>query len=202
MTARQTLFIDLGGVLLTNGWDRVSRRNAMQHFGIDQEEFDLRHHEFYDLHETDQISLDQYLDMTLFYEKRPFTREEFKQFMFEQSQPYPEMIALIKQLKLEYHLNVAAVSNEGRELAEYRIRTFALSEFIDHFFVSCFVHVQKPNLRIFQMALDVTHSTPAGVLYLDDRPNLVEAAAELGILGLPHRSAHDTETWLRQHLTA
>lgn len=200
MTSRQTLFLDLGGVLLTNGWDHLSRHNAVQQFGLSQTEFDERHEEFYDLHETDHISFDQYLDMVVFYKKRPFTREEFKQFMFAQSQPYTEMIALIQRLKQHYNLNVAAVSNEGRELAEYRIRAFDLSSFIDHFFVSCFVHIQKPDLRIFRMALDVTQSTPAGVLYIDDRPNLVEAAAELGILGHPHRSARETEAWLQQHL--
>ena len=181
-----TLFLDIGGVLLTNGWDRTMRRRAAERFELDYEDMDDRHHLTFDTYEEGKLSLEDYLGRVVFYEPRPFSRDAFKQFMFEQSQPKPEMIELVRQLKERHHLKVAAVSNEGRELTVHRIRTFRLDEFIDFFISSCFVHIRKPDPDIFRLALDCAQAQPERVVYIDDRKMFVEVAGSLGIRGIHH----------------
>ena len=117
-----TIFTDIGGVLLTNGWDRGSRRKAIDHFKLDAEETEERHHLTFDTYEVGKITLDEYLERVVFYKKRSFSRQRFRQFMYDQSKPFPDMLALLQQLKKKYGLQIAVVSNEGRELAEYRIK--------------------------------------------------------------------------------
>lgn len=121
-----TLFLDIGGVLLTNGWDRSMRARAAEHFRLDAKEMDETHHLTYDTYEVGKLSLDEYLDRVVFHRDRSFSREEFKAFMFAQSQPYPEMIQLVRDLKARYQLKVAVISNEGRDLTVHRIRRFEL----------------------------------------------------------------------------
>ena len=117
-----TLFLDIGGVLLTNGWDRHARMHAAETFHIDFGEMDERHHLTYDIYEAGRLSLEDYLNRVVFYEERPFSIEEFRTFMFSRSQPYNEMIDLVRVLKTRHHLKTVAVSNEGRELTRYRIQ--------------------------------------------------------------------------------
>lgn len=179
-----TLFLDIGGVLLTNGWDRQARSRAAEKFGLEGNEVDERHHLTFDTYEEGKLSLDEYLARVVFYEPRPFSPHEFREFMYSQSQPYPETIALLRQLKDRHGLRVAAVSNEGRELTEYRIRTFDLGSLIDVFISSCFVHYRKPDHDIYRLALDTVQVAPASVLYVDDRLMFVEVARSLGIHGL------------------
>src|SRR5664279_319489 len=121
-----TLFLDIGGVLLTNGWDRKARRLATEKFGLDYEEMNERHHLTFDTYEVGKLTLDEYLDRIVFHEERSFTRDTFRTFMFDQSRALPDMIELVTRLKARHGLKVAAVSNEGRELNEYRIRTYEL----------------------------------------------------------------------------
>ena len=142
--AVNTIFTDIGGVLLTNGWDRGCRRRAIDFFKLDPEETEERHHLTFDTYEVGKITLDEYLDRVVFYKKQSFTRKKFHQFMYDQSKPFPEMIALLQQIKNKYGIKIAVVSNEGRELAEYRIRQYKLYDFADFFIVSSFVHFRKP----------------------------------------------------------
>src|SRR5579859_156106 len=181
-----TLFVDIGGVLLTNGWDRSMRRTAAETFGLDLAAMDERHQLAVDAYEEGTSSLDEYLSRVIFYQERPFSPEEFKAFMFAQSRPYPEMIALVRGLKARHHLRVLAVNNEGRELNVHRIQTFRLTECVDAFLSSCFVHVRKPDPDIFRLALDVAQVPPAEVAYLDDRDPFVEVARDLGMHGIHH----------------
>ncbi len=185
-----TLFLDIGGVLLTNGWGRDSRRLAAEKFKLDFAEMDERHHLTFDTYEEGKLSLDEYLERVVFCEKRPFSPGEFKAFMCDQSRPFPEMIDLIKDLKRRYGLKTVAVNNEGRELSVYRIQKFALDSFIDFFVSSCFVHFRKPDPDIYRMALDISHAPPARTLYIDDRALFVEVARGLGIRGIHHQT-HD-----------
>jgi len=187
-----TLFLDIGGVLLTNGWDHNARRAAAQCFNLDYQEMEDRHHLTFDTFEEGKLSLDTYLDRLVFYQQRNFSRGAFKQFIFDQSQPYPDMLDLIPHLKIANSLKVAVVSNEGRELTEYRIKTFKLDEFVDCFISSCFVHFRKPDIDIYRLALDVMQTQPAQVAYLDDRAMLVEVANSLGIHGIHHTNYETT----------
>ncbi len=181
-----TLFLDIGGVLLTNGWDRKARQLAAETFALDCEEMNERHHLTFDTYEEGKLSLDEYLSRVVFYEKRPFSREEFRRFMFGQSRPFPEMIELVCRLKERHGLKVAAVSNEGRELTSHRIGEFHLGSFIDFFISSCFVHYRKPDADIYRIALDIAQVKPAQVAYIEDRPMFVEVARGLGINGIVH----------------
>jgi putative hydrolase of the HAD superfamily len=191
-----TLFLDIGGVLLTNGWDRGIRTLASEKFGLDYKEMDERHHLTFDIYEEGKLSLDEYLNRVVFYQKRSFSREEFKAFMFAQSQPFPEMIELMRGLKTQHNLQVTAVSNEGRELTVYRVQQFKLGTFIDFFISSCFVHYCKPDADLYHIALDIAQVHPEQVVYIDDRPMFVEVAQGLGIKGIIHTGLNATRKTL------
>ncbi|MFN2203091.1 MAG: HAD family hydrolase [Caldilineaceae bacterium] len=194
-----TLFLDIGGVLLTNGWDGHARRKAANTFDLDFEEMDERHHLTFDTYEEGKLSLDEYLGRVVFYEDRPFSRQTFKTYMFEQSQPYQEMVEFVCSLKNRYGLKVAAVSNEGRELTIYRIETFSLGTFIDFFISSCFVHYRKPDADIYRMALDVAQVATDEVIYIDDRAMFVDVAEGLGIHGIVHTDYAHTKQALAEY---
>jgi putative hydrolase of the HAD superfamily len=191
-----TLFLDIGGVLLTNGWDRGMRRRAAEVFGLDYAEMDERHHLTFDTYESGKLSLDEYLDRTVFWADRPYSRDAFREFMFEQSKPFPEMIQLVRDLKNRYGLKVATVSNEGRELTTFRIEKFELRTVVDFFVSSCFVHYRKPDADIYRIALDIALANPAEVIYIDDRLMFVEVARGLGIRGVHHSSCASTRAAL------
>lgn len=194
----KTLFLDIGGVLLTNGWDRHARDRAIKKFGLNAEEVHERHHLTFDTYEEGKLKLDEYLKRVVFYEKRNFTLKDFKEFMFSQSKPFDDMIAIIKKLKEKYDLRVVAVSNEGRELTEHRIGEFGLNEFIDAFISSCFVHFRKPDEDMFRIALDISQTPPDEVAYLDDRPLFVEIARGLGIKGILHENPEKSKQALAE----
>jgi len=187
-----TLFLDIGNVILTNGWDRRMRRDAAKRFRLDHDEMDERHHLTFDTYEEGKLSLNEYLDRVVFHEPRPFSREAFKDFMFAQSKAFPDMIELVRRLKARYRLKVAVVSNEGRELTEHRIATFGLADFIDVFISSCFVHCRKPDAEIYRIALDIAQAAPESVAYIEDRAMFVDVARSLGIRGIVHRTAEST----------
>ena len=185
-TAITCLFLDIGGVLLTNGWDHQARKRAATNFKLELAEMEDRHHLTFGTYEEGKLTLEEYLSRTVFYEERPFTRDQFREFMFAQSQPYPEMIDLVAQLKIRYGLKIAVVSNEASELNAYRIQTFKLITFVDFFICSCFVHLRKPDAEVFQMALDIAQTPAEQVAYLENTPMFVQVAEGLGIRGIHH----------------
>ena len=191
----KTLFTDVGGVLLTNGWDSAGRKDAVAKFGLDLKDMESRHNLTFDTYEVGKITLDEYLERTVFYQPRTFTIDEFREFMYARSQPYPEMLDLVRRVKASGR-NVVVVSNEGRELTEYRIRTFKMAEFADFFVSSCFVHFRKPDRDIFQMAIDLAQADPKESAYLDDRPMFVEVAASLGLQAIRHIDYESTRAAL------
>jgi len=186
------LFLDVGGVLLTNGWDRAMRKRAAETFHLDPADMDERHHLTFDTYELGKLSLDEYLNRMVFYQDQPFSRDEFKAFMFAQSQPFPQMIHLVRNLKKAYDLRVAVVSNEGRELTTHRIRKFSLWEFVDFFVVSSFVHFRKPDADIYRIALDIAQVPIEEVLYIEDRLMFVEVARGMGIRSIHHTGVDST----------
>ncbi len=195
-SAITTLFLDIGGVLLTNGWDHLPRQQAAERFNLDLADVEERHHLTYDTYEVGKLSLDEYLQRVIFCKDRPFSAEEFKFFMLGRSQPYPEMLDLIQAVKTNQHVKTIAVSNEGREMNAFRIRTFKLDQLIDTFVSSCFVHYRKPDLDIFRVALDISQAAPEQVAYIDDRALFVEVASSLGIHGILHTDVATTRSKL------
>ena len=162
------------------------RKRAAEAFHLDYEEMNERHHLTFDTYEEGKLSLDEYLRRVVFHEKRTFTPAAFRDFMFRQSEPYPDSIRLVANLKNLYHLKVVAVSNEGRELTAHRVQKFRLGELFDSFVVSSYVHCRKPDGDMYRIALDIAHVQPSEVLYVEDRAMFVEVARELGINGFQH----------------
>ena len=192
----RALFVDLGGVLLTNGWDHHERRRAAKHFKLNWAEMQERHELNFETHEQDKISFQEYLDRVVFWQKRPFTRAEFRQFMFAQSKPFMEMIELVRNLKAIYKLKVFVVSNEAREVNAYRIRQFKLDGFVDAFISSCFVHLRKPDADIFRLALDIAQVPARQIIYIDNTPLFVLVAERLGIRSILHTDYQSTSAKL------
>ena len=191
-----TLFLDIGGVLLTDGWDRHARQRAATTFNLDYAEMEDRHHLNFATYEEGKLTLQEYMSRTVFYEERPFSRDQFREFMFAQSKPHPEMIELVAQLKVRYRLKIAVVSNEARELNSHRIEMFNLREFVDFFISSCFVHVRKPDVDIFRLALDIAQTPAEQVVYVENTPLFVEVAEGLGIRSILHTDYSSTSAKL------
>lgn len=180
------LFLDIGGVLLTNGWDHHARKRAAAFFKLDRAEMEERHRLNFATLEEDRLTLADYLNRVVFFERRDFTRAEFRRFMFAQSKPVEGMIGLIRQLKARYGLKLVVVSNEARELNAHRISEFKLAGFVDAFVSSCFVGVRKPDAEIFRLALEVAQTPLAQIVYVEDTLMFLQVAAELGIHGIQH----------------
>ncbi len=181
MPEPSVLLWDVGGVLLTDGWDHRSRTAAVARFGLDAAEFERRHAVAEVPFETGRLDLEGYLDATVFYEPRPFSRAEFRSYMQAQSRAVPGTLELARALRARGTYRMAVLNNESRELNEYRIRTFGLAEVFDDFFGSCFTGHRKPDPAAYRVALEVTQRAPDACLFLDDRAENVEAAARLGI---------------------
>jgi putative hydrolase of the HAD superfamily len=184
-----TLFWDIGGVILTNGWDREARRDAAATFQLDWEEFEDRHDLSFPAFDTGQITLNEYLDRTLFYRVRPFTREEFTAFMFAQSKEYPEVRAVLDKVTNKGKYFVGAINNEPMELNQYRIEAFHLRKNFLVFFSSCYVRSRKPEEAIFRVALEVSQRSPEQCLFIDDRALNLESPRRLGMKTIHHQNA-------------
>ncbi len=176
-----TLFWDNGGVILTNGWDRGSRRKAVEKFRLDWTDFEDRHELMLHAFECGQVGLDEYLRRVVFYQERPFAPDEFKQFMFQQSQACPEPLAFLRNLaRTRRYLN-ATLNNESLEINEYRIRTFHLRDYFEVFFSSCYLGARKPDRGIYALALKITQREPGECVLIDDRGLNLECAQEMGM---------------------
>ena len=199
MPAITTLFWDIGGVILTNGWDRGSRRDAATAFSFDWDEFQDRHELSFPAFDAGQIALDEYLDRTLFYRKRSFSREEFTAFMFAQSKEYPESRAILSAATRTGKYLVGAINNEPLELNQYRIEAFQLRRDFVVFFSSCYVHSRKPEEHIFRVALEVTQRPPEQCIFIDDRPLNLESPRRLGMSVIHYENAEQLRSELRNY---
>ncbi len=193
MSEVTTLFWDVGGVLLTNGWDTNSRRAAAARFQLEAEEFEDRHQLLVTPFETGRLSLEEYLDRTVFYRPRPFSADEFKAFMRAQSQPHPETLAVLERLARTRRYVLVTLNNEPLELNLYRIQQFGLRRYFMAFFSSCFLGVKKPEDAIYRLALQITQCAPEECLYIDDRALNLECAGRRGMRTILFRSAAQLE---------
>jgi putative hydrolase of the HAD superfamily len=175
------IFWDVGGVLLSNAWDHTERAAALKHFGLDQGEFDARHEMVVSSFERGKISLDEYLDRTVFYQNRPFPCAEFRDYMFSLSRPMPEVLAFARALASSGKYFMGTINNESRELNLDRIEKFGLREIFRLFVSSCFVGLRKPESGIYRLALEITEINPDHCCFIDDRALNLECAAKLGM---------------------
>lgn len=181
MTKITTIFFDVGGVLLTNGWDHITREAAAAAFKYGYQEAEEKHQLCVEDFECGRISLQEYLDKVIFTQSRSFSVEEYTNFMETQSQPHSENLELLKRLASSGKYQLATVNNESLALNEFRIKTYCLYESIPLFFSSCYLGVMKPNCDIFQRVLWITRQEGQQCLFVDDRPENVEAAQSCGL---------------------
>lgn len=197
MTEITSLFWDIGGVILTNGWDHNSRAEAVKTFGLDADEFRERHDLSFPAFDAGQITLNEYLDRTLFYRARKFSKEEFTAFMFAQSKEYPETRAVLSDVARTGKYYVASINNEPRELNDYRIEAFHLRDEFQAFFSSCYLNHRKPEETIYKIALDVSQRPPERAVFIDDRPLNLENPRRLGMHAIQHKDAQQLRSDLR-----
>ncbi|WP_228098683.1 HAD family hydrolase [Pedobacter sp. MC2016-24] len=183
----KVVFFDVGGVLLNNGWGHQSRQEAARVFGIDYSEMEVLHSFIFNIYEIGKITLDDYLDTVVFNHPRSFTKEDFKTFMFAQSEELPGLLQWLKDWKRSCGFRIISVNNEGRELNEYRIKKFGLHDCFDAFISSCEVGMRKPDPGIFRLAMGIAQVSPDECIYFDDRIMLAQAAQKLGIRAIHHQ---------------
>lgn len=189
MTPIRHVFFDIGGVLATNGWDREQRKLAVERFNLDEDEFQSRHEEMVGLMEQGQVSLEEYLDIAVFHESRDFTRNEFREFVFAQSRPYAETIAIARAVAEGCAYWVMTMNNEGEDLNRYRISRFGLDEVFDAFLSSCWLGVRKPARGFYDRALGISEARPKESVLIDDRLQNLAPARALGMHAIHFQSA-------------
>lgn len=181
MPVIRALFWDVGGVLLTNAWDHQERANALEHFGLDFGEFQARHEMVVSSFERGDLTLDEYLDRTVFYRERPFTSQAFRDFMLSLSQPFPENLAFAQSLADTGKYFMSTINNESRDLNDFRIEKFGLRNIFELFVSSCFVGLRKPDRDIYRLALEITQISAEQCCFIDDRALNLECAKMLGM---------------------
>lgn len=194
----RALFWDVGGVLLTNAWDHTQRAQALQQFGLDEKEFHSRHEMLVSSFERGKIGMEEYLDRTVFYRERPFTKQQFRDCIFSLSQPLPGMLGFARALAGSHRYLMGTINNESRELNQYRIEKFEMRGVFQLFVSSCYVGLRKPEPDIYRLALEVTQFPAEECCFIDDRPINVESAVRMGMKGVQMQSLDQ----LRQDLAA
>lgn len=189
----KVLFLDVGGVLLTNGWGHESRQLAAEKFNINYADMESLHNLIFPVYEIGSISLDEYLDTVVFNHPRNFTREDFKSFMFSESKELSDLLQWLILWKKTCGLRVISINNEGKEMNDYRIKKFGLHHCFDAFVSSCEVGLRKPDPSIFKLAMGIAQVSPEQCYYFDDRPMLVEAARRTGMNVFLHTDFESTK---------
>ncbi len=186
--AIRAIFWDVGGVLLTNAWDHKERAQALEHFHLNRDAFEERHEKVVLAFERGEVTLDEYLQQTVFYTARPFGRDEFRDYMFSLSQPLPGMLEFARSLSDSGKYFMGTINNESRELNQYRIDKFAFRKMFRIFVSSCFVGMRKPDPAIFRLALELTQIPAEECCFIDDRPENLKGAAACGMQTIQRQS--------------
>lgn len=192
-----TIFFDIGGVLLSNGWDHTQRQEIAAKFGFDYALFDDRHRQVVDSLERGELTLADYLQWTLFYEPRSFTPAEVTEAIFGLSTAIPDSLELVGRLKATGEYLLATINNESRELNDYRIERFGLRDLFTAFFSSCYLGLTKPQPSHYRRALAITQRKPEECVYIDDRPMNTEVARILGMQTIQYKDSTQLAAELR-----
>lgn len=192
------LFWDVGGVLLSNAWDHDQRRQTLKEFDLDEVEFESRHEMLVSSFERGKISLQNYLERTVFYRPRSFTAEAFTQQMLSLSTPIPDSLQLGRELSRSGKYLMSTINNESKELNLHRIQTFGLREIFSLFVSSCFVGLRKPEEGIYRLALEITQRPPEECCFIDDRPLNLDSAARLGMHVIQMKTAEQLRADLQK----
>ncbi|MBS1988866.1 MAG: HAD-IA family hydrolase [Cyanobacteria bacterium SZAS LIN-3] len=174
-----TIFFDVGGVLLNDGWNHISRKNAADEFGLNFEELENKHAPLADDLDTGKLSVNEYIDKAIFYQPRKFSKSDFYQFMKEQSVAKEDSIALAATLAAQKKYLMATINNESTDLNNFRIEKFKLAPYFSAFFSSCFMGLKKPDQAIFDRVLSITQKKAPETVFIDDRENNLVAPRSL-----------------------
>jgi putative hydrolase of the HAD superfamily len=184
------ILFDVGGVLLTNGWDHREREKAAEHFHLDLAALEASHPAPYDAWERGSISLKTYLDETVFYQPRDFSRDNFFAFMLSQSHLLPDgALGILREVAASDKCMVGALNNEARETNEYRFSHFGLRNYFKVAFSSCYLSLRKPEPPIYRAALDILGRPADRVLFIDDRQENVAGAITAGMKAIQFQGA-------------
>ncbi len=194
----RALFWDVGGVLLTNAWDRTERAKALEHFHVDPDEFHSRHEMLVSSFERGKITLDDYLERTIFYRERSFAIAEFRDYMFTLSEPFPDVLKFAQALSSSNKYFMGTINNESRELNDYRIEKFGLKSIFRVFVSSCFVGLRKPERDIYRLALELTQMPADQYCFIDDRALNLESAAKMGMHTIEMKNADQLRSELEK----
>jgi putative hydrolase of the HAD superfamily len=176
------ILFDVGGVLLTNGWDHCERSVVLDQFHLDHAAFEARHTAANDAWERDAIDVRAYLDATVFYEPRNFSHEQFFAAICAQSKLLRDgALGILKEVGASDKCVVGLLNNEAREPNQYRFETFGLRASIEMAFSSCFLGLRKPHPAIYRRALDILGKPAERILFIDDREENVAPAASEGM---------------------
>ncbi len=198
MPDTRTLFFDIGGVLLTNGWDTGARKRAAETFGIDYPEFQTRHEMLKTAFETGRLSLDAYMKKTVFHRERSFSPEEFRQFMFDSSQVLGDTLEWVRTLADSGNYRLFTLNNESRELHENRVSRFGLAPIFRSFLTSCYLGQVKPDEDMYVNALGIAGCSEANAVFIDDRPLNIEPAHTLGLNAVLFQGLDDLRSRLKE----
>lgn len=178
----EVILFDVGGVLLTNGWDHRERADVCARFSLDVDAFEARQPEPYDAWERGAITARQYLDATVFYQPRSFTQEQFFAAICEQSVPLADgALGILGELAASHKCMLGFMNNEARETNDYRFARFGLRQYIQVALSSCYLGLRKPDAAIYRCALDILGVPPERVLFIDDRQENVAGADSVGM---------------------
>jgi putative hydrolase of the HAD superfamily len=197
MSPITTLFFDLGGVCLSNGWDREQRRVVTDKYEFDYDAFDRRHRQVVDSLERGQLTLHEYLQWTIFYKPRTFTIDDITAEIMQLSQPFLETLEIVRAVRKSGQYLLATINNESRELNEYRIQRYGLTDLFTAFFTSCYLGLLKPQPEHYRRALQITQRSADECLYIDDRPMNAEVAGILGMHTIQFTDAAQLQIALR-----
>jgi putative hydrolase of the HAD superfamily len=192
-----TLFFDVGGVILTNGWDTAARNRAIDAFVLDSVDFHARHGMVKTAFETGRLSLDSYIQKTVFHKQRPFSPADFRAFMFQQSRVLGETLDWVRSLAATGRYRLFTLNNESRELHEYRVGTFGLCSVFQSFLTSCYLGQVKPDEDIYRNALGIAGCGAMAGIFVDDRPVNVETAVMLGLRAIEFEDLDQLRAELR-----
>ncbi len=184
------ILFDVGGVLLTNGWDHGERAAAVARFRLDAKPFEARHMAVFEAWERGQMGLGAYLDTVIFNEPRTFSRAEFFGFMLAQSKLLRGgAMEILQEIAAGGTYLLGALNNEARATNEYRFRRFGLREIFDVTLSSCYIGRRKPEPAMYRRAIDILDRPPERILFIDDREENVAGAAAAGIKAIRFKGA-------------